>query len=76
MHVLAGRDLQGQSDSSSMHQLARYLQQQGAQYFPDLQAAKYAEFWAHCRRHSSGTRVLAAPVLGRVCLRCWVHFRV
>lgn len=46
--------LQGEGDSSSMHQLAHYLQQLGAQHFPDLKDAKYAEFWAHCRRHSSG----------------------
>jgi hypothetical protein len=48
------RLLQGQNDTSSMHQLACYLQQQGMQYFPDLKEAKFAEFWAHSRRHSSG----------------------
>jgi hypothetical protein len=37
-----------------MHQLAAYLQDLGAQYFPDLREAQYAEFWAHSRRHSSG----------------------
>lgn len=45
---------QDQAVSSSMHQLAHYLQQLGSSYFPDLQQAKFAEFWAHCRRHSSG----------------------
>jgi hypothetical protein len=46
-----------------MHQLARYLQQLGAQHLPDLREAKYAEFWAHCRRHSSGVILTAMLVL-------------
>eukprot|EP00775_Hariotina_reticulata_P007157 gene7157-7372_t len=40
--------------TSSMHQLAQHLQQLAARYFPAVAEAKYAEFWAHCRRHSSG----------------------
>lgn len=45
-----------------MHQLAHHLQQQGMQYFPDLKEAKFAEFWAHSRRHSSGGHCLLAEL--------------
>ncbi|KAF6257420.1 hypothetical protein COO60DRAFT_1227496 [Scenedesmus sp. NREL 46B-D3] len=37
-----------------MHQLAHHLQQLALQHCPAAAGAQYAEFWAHCRRHSSG----------------------
>ncbi|WIA10512.1 hypothetical protein OEZ85_010701 [Tetradesmus obliquus] len=40
--------------SSSMHQLAHHLRQLALEYCPAAAGAQYAEFWAHCRRHSSG----------------------
>lgn len=59
------RIAQGQTNSSSMHQLAHYLQRLGMQYFPDLADAKYAEFWAHCRRHTAGEHVLGTHIDSR-----------
>lgn len=37
-----------------MHQLAHHLRQLALEYYPAAAEAQYAEFWAHCRRHSSG----------------------
>lgn len=51
---------------TSMHQLARYLQALGRQYFPDLAEAKFAEFWAHSRRHSSGEAGFAGSICAAV----------
>ena len=54
--------------SSMMHRLARHLQQLAAPYFPEVQQAQYAEWWAHCRRHTSG--LLMCFVCVAVCSCC------
>jgi hypothetical protein len=45
-----------------MHQLAHHLRHLALKYCPAAADAQYAEFWAHCRRHSSGAT--AATIVG------------
>ncbi|GBF93433.1 hypothetical protein Rsub_06566 [Raphidocelis subcapitata] len=39
---------------SLLSQLALHLQRLAAPHFPEVAEARYAEWWAHCRRHCSG----------------------
>ncbi|KAI8473979.1 MAG: hypothetical protein J3K34DRAFT_456998 [Monoraphidium minutum] len=40
--------------SSLLAQLAQHLRALALPHFPEVAEARYAEWWAHCRRHNSG----------------------
>ncbi|KAG2486024.1 hypothetical protein HYH03_015337 [Edaphochlamys debaryana] len=44
----------GSPDLSAVHQAARLLHAIAVQRFPEVANARYAEWWAHCRRHPAG----------------------
>jgi hypothetical protein len=43
-----------EAPSNSWQQLALHVQSVAREYFPAVAEARYAELWAHCRRHPSG----------------------
>lgn len=40
--------------TNSMDQIVKYLQFVVAEHYPQVKEARFAEWWAHCRPHSSG----------------------